>query len=286
MAAPRPPFIRTPEPVKDLSASQNGYDVVLSWTNPAHYIDGSPADDLYKVIVESDGNEIATLDATAAGKPQSYPIAAKSWLGTSRSFTVRLQTLRFKMSDRSNVTSFSPMDVPGAVVDLNSLVDQHVITLTWKSPGSLADGYFVSRVNPPEPPTLTQDLKFSDTSFEPGGVYTYVVTAARHKGDIWVQGSDPTQIKVTAVDKTPPKPPTGLDFIAADNGAYVTWDPNNEADLAGYHLFRDGSLVGDGLRTTNSFFDPAYKAGAAYSVSAVDEYGNESARSRSKSLIR
>jgi hypothetical protein len=63
---------------------------------------------------------------------------------------------------------------------------------------------------------------------------------------------------------------------------YVTWEPNEETDLAGYRVFRSEhpetgfKAISDRMVMTNGFFDSSYRPGSYYAVSAVDEFGNES----------
>src|SRR5439155_12608780 len=52
---PKPPFIRIPEAVKDLTVTQTGYNLILTWTNPPRYVDGSAATNLARVRIQSDG---------------------------------------------------------------------------------------------------------------------------------------------------------------------------------------------------------------------------------------
>ncbi len=79
--------------------------------------------------------------------------------------------------------------------------------------------------------------------------------------------------------------PTGLDLTRSDQCAFLTWDANGEIDLAGYRVFRsdraDGGfkLVSGPLIMPNKFIDPSYQPVIYYAVSAVDESGNESAKS-------
>jgi hypothetical protein len=274
----QPPFIRIPEAIRDLNATQIGLDVVLTWTNPARYIDGSAATDLATVILAGDGVVIANLAPTGAGKPQSYTIPARSWLTTSRSFTARLVTERGRTSELAT-TNITPVDVPGGVVDLTAVVDQYALTLTWRPPaegGQVVDGYWVTRLDRQQPPVLQTELQFKDDDYERGAEYRYQVTAVRRWEDKIIPGFAPQEVTIRAVDVTPPKTPTGLSIVASDRGAYVTWDPNEELDLAGYHVFRNDRLISSDLRTTNSFEDPDYRPGVKYAVSAVDEFGNES----------
>src|SRR5437870_10801129 len=77
-APPLPPFIRIPEAVKDLAAAQSGYNLVLTWTNPAKNIDGSAATNLARVQIRSDGAILATLNVSAPGQPQSHLIPVGS----------------------------------------------------------------------------------------------------------------------------------------------------------------------------------------------------------------
>src|SRR5215467_12398234 len=70
---PLPPFMRISEPVKDLAVTQNGYDLILSWTNPPRYIDGSAATHLSLGHIRQNGGTLATVKIEAAGQRQSYP---------------------------------------------------------------------------------------------------------------------------------------------------------------------------------------------------------------------
>jgi len=46
-----PPFVRTPQTVQDLSLFQKGNEVILSWSNPADYVDGNPMREVSEVEV-------------------------------------------------------------------------------------------------------------------------------------------------------------------------------------------------------------------------------------------
>jgi hypothetical protein len=111
------------------------------------------------------------------------------------------------------------------------------------------------------------------------------VTPVRRFPDRAVMGVGPKAVTVPAEDITPPQVPTGLDIAQSDTGAFVTWNANTEADLAGYRLFRSGRAdsdfkpVSERLITTNQFYDQPYRPELYYAVSAVDEFGNESAMS-------
>jgi hypothetical protein len=105
-------------------------------------------------------------------------------------------------------------------------------------------------------------------------------------GDQLVEGKISDVIAVQAVDRRPPAVPSGLMAVAADPGGFITWNSNEERDFAGYNVFRGSSprgpftRINPALHTANALFDPDYKAGLYYAVSAVDEFGNESDRSQ------
>jgi hypothetical protein len=138
----------------------------------------------------------------------------------------------------------------------------------------LADGYRVTRLEPAETQIVTE-TRYEDTRYRPGVMYTYQVTAMRGM----TPGVGPESVSVTVQDITPPQAPSGLDIVVSDTGAFITWAANPETDLAGYRLFRDRQPVLDRPIAGNSFFDPDYRPGQTYGVSAIDEFGNESQRS-------
>jgi hypothetical protein len=281
---PLPPFIRIPEPVMDLAAGQTGHDVVLTWTNPARYIDGSAATDLGRVQIRADGAVIANVNVNGPGQPQSYSLPAAG----QRTFTLQLETTRGRLSDLSNSVSITPVDVPGRVARLRSVVDQRRIAVQWDPPQEhpeLAGGYVVVRTDTPGESQLVMGMEYIDDRYEQGKVFTYHVTPVRITPERTIPGVGPEALEVTAVDKTPPQIPTGLDIQRSDMGAFLVWAANDETDLAGYRVFRsdrpDGGFmpVADGVITTSSHFDPTSRPGLYYAVSAIDEFRNESARS-------
>jgi len=282
---PLPPFIRIPEAVKDLSVAQNGYDLVLTWTNPPRYLDGSAATNLSRVQIRNNDAPIATVNVAAAGKPQSYAIPVGPVIAGQRRFALIVETTQGKQSELSNTASINPVEVPGRVTGLNAIPDQRRIFLKWDKPKdgpTLAEAYRVVRTDIPAEAETVTETHYEDIRYQAAKMVTYQVTALRRVEGTVVMGVGPESVTVAAEDKTPPMIPFGIEIQSSDMGAFVTWQPNDETDLAGYRVFRSEHAeagfkpITDRIVTTNGFFDVAYKPGVYYAVSAVDEFGNES----------
>ena len=112
--------------------------------------------------------------------------------------------------------------------------------------------------------------------------------------DLQVEGDDSQPAKVVAHDVFPPAVPTGVQAVFSGAGQQpfidLTWNVNNESDLAGYNIYRHeaGSepvKINTDLARSPAFRDASVASGKTYlySVSAVDVRGNESARSEETS---
>src|SRR5262245_49944258 len=228
---PLPPFIRIPERVTDLAVHQDGNDLILTWTNPAKYVDGFEATDLAQIQIRSNDDILMKVDITAAGQMQTIAIPIGATLEVSRSFAVTAETTQGKLSQVSNTATISPIAVPGRVIRLRAIVDQRRITLVWEKPvehPELAEAYRVSRMAPAET-QMVSETRYEDLRYRPGEMYRYQVTAMRGT----VPGLGPESVGVVVDDKVPPQVPNGLDIVVSDSGAFVTWAPNAESDLAG-----------------------------------------------------
>jgi fibronectin type 3 domain-containing protein len=288
VGAPQPPFIRIPEAVKDLAVTQTGHDLTLSWTDPPHYIDGSTATNLSRVQVRSGDVMIGRVDAAGPGQAQSYTVPVPADVGTARSFSVVIETSQGKLSAVSNIASITPVEVPGGVTGLASTVDQREILLRWNAPREhpeLADAYIVTRSDVPAEPQTVMATMYEDHRYLAGAAFTYQVTPARRVANSLVMGDASEPFRVMVVDKIPPRVPTGIEVRESGAGGFITWDANEESDLAGYRIFRsdrpDGGFkqLTDRLIARNTFVDLAYQPAYYYALMAVDDTGNESAMS-------
>lgn len=142
--------------------------------------------------------------------------------------------------------------------------------------------------------TICQQPQIVDHRFDWEKTYLYraaVISIAPDGGrSVEAEGNSTPVVTVFAHDTFPPAAPSGLQavFSGADRGSFVdlVWTPNSEADLAGYNVYRHES--GTGREKVNSeivkapaFRDAGVHAGMRYfyTITAVDERGNESAAS-------
>jgi hypothetical protein len=101
-----------------------------------------------------------------------------------------------------------------------------------------------------------------------------------------IQGPPSDAIEVATKDTFAPTVPQGLVAVADTVGAAIdlSWTPDSDSDLAAYHVYRravPGTQAAQRIASLNgesSFRDTAVQAEHtyAYSVSAIDQSGNES----------
>jgi hypothetical protein len=140
-----------------------------------------------------------------------------------------------------------------------------------------------------------------DRTAQFGETYRYTahrvrtVTLSGHS--LKLRSPDSPPVVLLVKDTFPPAPPTGLAAVPggatpADASIDLSWDPDTDADLAGYIVYRQqvnstGALTGPATRlNATPVVGPAYRdqtavvgQSYAYRVTAVDTVGNESAPS-------
>ncbi len=131
----------------------------------------------------------------------------------------------------------------------------------------------VSTIGDIAPFTTTQADGFVFNVTAPGALFQLVI-------------SDALQIRSTqTLDLTFPSAPFNLAGIGEADAVKLTWDPNFEADLAGYNIYRSTAQAGPFTKVnvipterTSYYHDEALPALTRffYRVTAVDSSGNES----------
>jgi hypothetical protein len=139
---------------------------------------------------------------------------------------------------------------------------------------------------------VDQTFDWEQTYFYRGTVVSGIEAAG--KPTVEVEGDDTPEVKVFTNDVFPPAVPSGLQAVFSGPGqaAFIDliWSPGADPDLAGYNVYRRES--GETLVKLNAELvkTPAYRDAQVtsgktyiYSVSAVDERGNESDKSQEAS---
>jgi len=124
----------------------------------------------------------------------------------------------------------------------------------------------------------SEDRIFTDHSVYIGEFYSYSVTAINASG----YESDRSRVVAILIeDTTPPTTPYGIVVNSADiDGVQFSWESSTDnVGVLEYRVYRSGSL----LETVNSLSYTDYSVSLnksyTYTVSAIDEAGNESALS-------
>ncbi|QTE29411.1 pectinesterase family protein [Pengzhenrongella sicca] len=161
------------------------------------------------------------------------------------------------------------------------------LTLGWDE-GTEPDlaGYRVYRsatapvaVGPTTKVGATVRPTFIDTGLTAGTAYSYAVVAVDAAGNV----SAPATVTATPADQVAPAAPTGVTGTGADSRAVLTWAASPETDLAGYRVYSAGEAtpLTAALLTAPEYSRLGLTNGvpAGFEVTAVDVFGNESARS-------
>ena len=321
ISAPLPPSLKLPEPVTDLTAQRTGNQVTLHWTMPKRTTDKVLLKGDQKVRVCRrldtepciDVGDLLFAPQKTGDFTDHLPAALTSGAPRPLNYTVDLQNHAGRTAGPSNTAITSAGAAPPLIVDLQGQVQPDGIVLTWTSagPSGLSGNEQTIRierklVQPPGAPKTTvpleQTLEYSgadqghvlDRDAALDHTYTYTVQRIAkltlEDKSFEVTSAPSATITVNARDVFPPAVPVGLQAIADPEARAIdlSWQPNTEADLAGYMVYRreaGASAAPDRISSpaqpAPSFRDTNVQPGHTYeySVSAVDRDGNESAHS-------
>lgn len=178
------------------------------------------------------------------------------------------------------------------------------VALTWKEPAGMEKeeettiGYNVYRSSTAELDSSyglngepVMEGNFVDDRVEYGKDYFYWVRIVEESGE---EGVPAGPLEIRPIDIFPPEKPAGLRTIAEIEGIRLLWNPNEEEDLRGYHVYRKSGgsnrfdrLTAEPLKET-PFLDTDAVPGKIYTyrITAVDgaEPPNESPFSEEETI--
>ena len=250
---------------------------------------------------------------------ESLPTALAAGEPRALRYFVELKNRNSRSAGLSNAAAVLAGEAPAPIAGLRAEVRKDGVVLRWNAEStttavrlhrtlltmaSQKDSKEKKNLMAPPPEPTEQNFvvdaasarggRTLDTAIRFGQVYEY---RAQRVARITVEGKTleldgelSAPVRVEAEDVFPPAVPSGLAAVAAteESGAFIdlSWQPDTEADLAGYIVYRR-EAGGDWKRITAkpsiapAWHDAEVQPGHSYryAVSAIDQSGHESARS-------
>lgn len=332
---PLPPIPRAPLIVNELSVTQQGTRLILSFplVRPPR-ADRLERIDIYRLIesesaprglTEEEFAARASVISTIPGEQVKIGSTTLTHLdpldlrqqakGLRYRYAVRLFNRDGRGADFSNYATITPLiELAAAPARPTAMLTQTEITITWAPPemnengtrpANIAGynlyrkiGENVAKLNS-LPLTVT---RFVDKAFQFGVTYEYFVRSlsaqtpalSNTKLNEAIEGNASEALVFTPKDTFAPTAPTSITIASINGQVSLFWPSNPEADLAGYNIYRseDETASPDKwiklnakLHTPTTFRDDRVQVGKRYlyQITALDNAGNESARSETMS---
>jgi len=293
---PMPPLANVPAKVTDLAVVQRGSRIMVQFTIPSVTTEGMDIKDPVKLDLRigAAGEPFDAVAWTAHAKviPDApvktgqarYEIPAAEWIGKEAIVAVRVIGARGKEAGWSSFVILPVVAAPETPAAVTATATAEGVRLAWRASGA-SFRVFRRTTTGFVPAGTVQQPQWTDTTTEFGKAYTYVVQTIGALGNNKeVESELSAEVTITPVDTFPPAAPSGLAPSAAANTIELAWERNTESDLAGYRIYRalDGGAL-EKLADVNqvpSYSDRKVEHGKTYryAITAVDQAGNESAR--------
>ena len=313
---PLPPSLELPQSVADLTAGRSGNRVLLHWTNPVNNTDGTAirhpvTAEICRRQASHPQCEVVGSVSAPPGKQQDFADSLPPELLAGKpevlAYSVRLKNRGGATAGESNIARAASGSATAAISNLQAAYTADGVVLSWNSAANAPAMVRIHRHLLQGPPKAVPDQTLEvesagdsvlDASAERNARYSYTVqpfvreqmsdAAGAHYLEIAGPALGP--VEVTTRDSFPPAPPRGLAAVGGmeQGRPYVdlSWEPNDEPDLAGYKVIRRSANGAAETVTappivSTTFHDSHVAAGGSYSyqVVAIDTSGNQSAPS-------
>ena len=265
-----------------LSFTQSGSTINLSW--------GASSDTGGSGLAGYDIYRNGTLAASTNATTTTYADTTQPTTATV-SYFVRARDNAGNVSGNSNTvtrTGTSPDTTPPTVPGTLSFTQSgSTINLSWGAStdtgGSGLAGYDVFRNGALIASTNATTTTYADTTQPTTATVSYFVRARDGAGNL--SGNSNTVTRTgTNPDTTPPTVPGTLSFTQSGNTINLSWGASTDtggSGLAGYDVYRNGSIAGSTNATTTTFSDNTQPTSVtvSYFVRARDGAGNLSGNS-------
>lgn len=302
---PLPPLAHLPTPVEDLSASQAGDRVLVSWTWPLTTTEGTlvrrlGAFTLWSVDVPGFGEPLAaeTIDAfrreslrvgpeafddLGPGDRVEVSIPLSSWRIEQRTVLALTASNRSERhAGYSNQVELDPRQPPGAAAWLEVASSAEGVALAWRG-GELADEYALERAfgerGDFEVLGRLATTTFVDRAAAWGETYRYRLQSLRSSRAGWIAGGLSPVFEITARDTFAPAAPSDLRAVRTPESVELSWARSPDEDVRGYLVYRDGAATLPLVERTSASLPSVGDQAALFWVTALDASGNESAPS-------
>jgi hypothetical protein len=295
--SPLPPLANVPGRITGLASTQRGARLLVQFTPPSLTTEGLPIKPPFDLEVRiGPGTEPVDEAAWSAGATKlprgtvangvaSYETPVTEWTGKEVIVGVRAFGSNGKSSGWTFGATFI-VPVPLTPSALHADNTEQGIRLNWIGPESAFRVLRRTGSDPLQPLADVSRPPWTDTSTQFGQQYTYAVRALVKLPEGSTAGHEAEselsqEVSFTSKDEFPPSTPSGLRAAAAPHSIELSWNNNNEADLAGYRVYR--GVAGGPMQQVAEIEVPAYSDSNVepdkmyrYAVSAFDRAGNES----------
>lgn len=274
----RPPSLKLPLPVADLTATEVGDKIDLQFTVPTR-----TTEDILLTekphLVASIGDKTYPIDSD---EPIAHAeIPATPFYGQDVRVTVKALNARQLDAGASNAVGLRVVSALPVPTNLKAVAVPTGVQVSWDAPEK---SFTVFRQGPGDKALTKLDTTpsspYIDKNTEYGKEYRYAVQASESPAILSQLVEMPKPM--VPRDTFPPAVPQALAAVVGTQSVELVWDQSTESDLAGYRVYRDAGSgqferVGES-HDRPSFSDKTVEKGKRYryAVTAYDNAGNES----------